>query len=537
MKKIFAILFSVSALLSAQNYQLTVKVFSSNLKESDTLFIAGNNSQFGNWSPNKIPLTKINDSLWSKTFSFPDNEILEFKFTKGSWDKEALTDVKTVPQNYVLKILNDTLFETRINYWRGETSVEGGFEGQVTGTVQRLGKFSYEGILPRDVAVWLPPDYEAFPEKRFPVLYMHDGQNLFDPKTSFTGIDWQIDETADSLIRKGKMNSVIIVGINNTADRSVEYAPAKKGKAYMDFIVNKLKPFIDSTFRTKPEREFTATGGSSMGGLISFMLAWTRDDVFSKAICMSPAFVYDGVDFVDYVKSYRGEKKDIQIYIDNGGVGLEEKLQPGITKMLAALDEQGFRSGLDLFYLKDSTAQHNEAAWAKRIKTPLLLFYGEKNSSDCELTKKKYDDDVMYLRHRIMLGILTLNDDRYSASGGMISYNYKASFIFDLPDKNIGFGVFVQPALRMYFTDGFPFVFEGLFGPEMRIEKSFYLDLYFSATNPFLFDFNKSFEFGCGGTAGFIFNVSESSNVEFLFGLREFRNYLYCNFEMGISFN
>ena len=529
MKKIFAILFSVSALLSAQNYQLTVKVFSSNLKESDTLFIAGNNSQFGNWSPNKIPLTKINDSLWSKTFSFPGNEILEFKFTKGSWDKEALTDAKTVPQNYVLKILNDTLFETRINYWRGETPVEGGFEGQVTGTVKRLGKFSYEGILPREVVVWLPPDYDAFPEKRFPVLYMHDGQNLFDPKTSFTGIDWQIDETADSLIRKGKMNSVIIVGINNTADRSVEYAPTKKGKAYMDFIVNKLKPFIDSTFRTKPEREFTATGGSSMGGLISFMLAWTRDDVFSKAICMSPAFVYDGVDFVDYVKSYRGEKKDIQIYIDNGGVGLEEKLQPGITKMLVALDEQGFRSGLDLFYLKDSTAQHNEAAWAKRIKKPLLIFYGKKAIDVSDYSEDDIFSGVLYKRHRVMAGFMSEDIFNSLPEFYLLGYNYRATFVWSDEPSDFEPGLFAQAGLKAALSESSAFLFEGLGGVELRLGRYFYFDGHVILL--------QGSSIGYGGNIGYIAEINDGFNIETVFGFNQFYSFYFFVFEMGISFN
>jgi len=450
---VFTILFAVATVISAQNYKFTVKALCFNLAKTDTIFIAGNNQQFGDWNPNKIPLEKVNDSLWTKTFTFPANEILEFKFTKGSWNKEALTDEKTVPQNYSLKLTSDTLFETRINYWRGETPVEGGFDGQVTGTVEQLGKFSYEGILPRDVTVWLPPDYELHPEKRFPVLYMHDGQNLFDPKTSYMGVDWQIDETADSLIRQGKINSLIIVGIDNTTDRSVEYAPTKKGMAYMDFIVNKLKPFIDSTFRTKPEREFTATGGSSMGGLISFMLAWTRDDIFSKAICMSPAFVYGNVDFTSYVSSYRAEKKDIELYIDNGGVGLEEILQPGIDKILETLERKDFKLGRDLFYLKDSTANHNEAAWAKRIKTPLLIFYGDKDSSASKIMQHDFNDNVMYRRNRIMLGILSVNNSVYLAS------------------------------------------------------------------------------------TGFIFNLSESSNFEILFGLRQFKNSLFYNFEMGMSFN
>lgn len=167
----------------------------------------------------------------------------------------------------------------------------------------------WKGLKPRDIIVWLPPGYDENINERYPVLYMHDGQNIVDPKTSSFGIDWQIDEVADSLIRENKIEPIIVVGIYNTADRSSEYKNIDSGFVYMDFVINKLKPLIDKTYRTKPDKENTANGGSSLAGLTSLMFVWEHPEVFSKAICMSSAFKIENIDYVSDIEKYSGAKK------------------------------------------------------------------------------------------------------------------------------------------------------------------------------------------------------------------------------------
>jgi predicted alpha/beta superfamily hydrolase len=167
------------------------------------------------------------------------------------------------------------------------------------------------------------------------------------------------------------MQPAIVVGIYNTSDRSQEYTPGEKGTAYMHFVVNQVKPLIDQTYRTMPGREHTVGGGSSAGGIISFMLAWEYPQVFSKAICMSPAFKIEDIDYVKTVRAYEGKKKDLFFYIDNGGIELETRLQPGVDAMLTALREKGYREGDDYYWVKAPGARHSEAAWAKRL--PLAL--------------------------------------------------------------------------------------------------------------------------------------------------------------------
>lgn len=378
MKKIlFVIIFTV--ICSIQNYsQINVKieVISHNVKSDEKVFIAGNIPMLGNWNPGLVNLEKINDSTWSKTFSFEPNQKLEFKFTKGSWGNEALNQNKAVPENYLFTTNSDTTLCFNINYWKDEFL--NSIKHKVTGKVEYYYNFKGENILPRDIVVWFPPSYDSLHEKHYPVLYMQDGQNIFDPATSSFGNDWQLDETADSLIRHKAINEIIIVGIYNTYQRNMEYSETDSGYAYMKFIVNKLKPFIDVTYRTLPDKENTAVGGSSLGGLISFMLAWQYPNVFSKAACLSPAFKIGKIDFVSNVLSYKGPRKNIKFYIDNGGLDLEEKLQPGVDEMLSALEKQGYQRGRDIYYYKDYKATHNELAWAGRAYRFLEYFFGKK---------------------------------------------------------------------------------------------------------------------------------------------------------------
>ncbi|MBU2505247.1 MAG: histidine kinase [Bacteroidetes bacterium] len=370
------IIILLSNTISAQ-HKISVTVISNSAADSQKVFITGSHPYLGNWNPSEIELNKIDDSTFQKSFAFSGGEILEFKFTKGSWQKEALTEKGEVPGNYVVNVKGDSSLVFKIKFWRNELSVINSFKGQITGSVKYHKNIEGEGILPRDVIVWLPPDYNENSQKRFPVLYMHDGQNIVDPSTSYFGVDWQIDEIADSLIRKGEIESIIIVGINNTNERGEDYSPSPNGEAYMKLITEKIKPMIDANYRTLPDRKNTAVGGSSMGGIISLMMVWEYTHVFSKAICMSPAFKIGNIDYVRAVNEYSDDKKVILIYIDNGGIGLEERLQPGIDDMLKTLKEKGFEYEKDLFWILDKEAEHNEAAWAKRIPTALKILFGK----------------------------------------------------------------------------------------------------------------------------------------------------------------
>ncbi|MBZ0184372.1 MAG: hypothetical protein K8F60_18070 [Melioribacteraceae bacterium] len=365
-KLLFALLLSIITAYSQDEVNLKISVIS-HIAKDDSIFISGNGIKLGNWNPSKINLNRTNDSTFSREFKFEKGSSIEFKFTRGSWNSEAVNENGIVPSNNIVMAFNDTSIVYEINYWKDQfAQSSGNFAGQITGTVEYHKNLSYKFLQPRDLIVWLPENYYES-DQSYPVLYMHDGQNIFDPKTASFGIDWQIDETADSLIRNEIIDPMIIVGIYNTFNRMYEYTPNDTGFVYSEFVVNKVKRMIDSLYRTKPEREYTFTGGSSAGGLISFMLLWNYSEVFSKAVCMSPAFKIAQLDFVSPVKNYNGLHKDFKVYIDNGGIALEEDLQPGIDEMLTALKEKGYKEGKDFLWVKDKEAQHSESAWALRI--------------------------------------------------------------------------------------------------------------------------------------------------------------------------
>jgi predicted alpha/beta superfamily hydrolase len=239
----------------------------------------------------------------------------------------------------------------------------------------------------RDVVVYLPPSYEAHQAKRYPVFYLHDGQNLFDGATSFIpGQEWRVDETAQSLIAAGKVEPLIIVGIYNTGkDRIDEYTPAPDakykmgGKAdlYGRVLVEELKPFIDANYRTVSDARHTGLGGSSLGGLVSLYLGLKYPGVFGLVAVVSPSVWWANNYIVKYVDAER-KRPPVRIWLDIGtkeGGNVEEarKAVADARVLKEALVRKGWKPGRDLSYFEADGAEHNERAWAARV-APILEF-------------------------------------------------------------------------------------------------------------------------------------------------------------------
>jgi hypothetical protein len=236
----------------AQEKTVVFQVYSPDLPDTTQVFIAGSLADLGSWNPAKTAMQHEGNHRWSKKIAVQEGTSIEYKFTLGSWDREA-ADANGLPlQNFTLNVKGDTTVTHNILFWKnGDTKKV--VTGQITGTMAYHRQLTGEGIAPRDIIVWLPPDYGINKKKRYPVVYMQDGQNSVDPATSAFGVDWRIDETSDSLIRNKITQSFIVVGIYNTADRSKEYTPGESGSAYMKFVVKKVKPLVDSVYRTKSD--------------------------------------------------------------------------------------------------------------------------------------------------------------------------------------------------------------------------------------------------------------------------------------------
>ncbi len=363
-----------SQVVKVPNTPVSVKflLYSPVLSDSDRVFITGSLPDLGSWDPAKVPMQYTGNHQWQKTITVIRPLSIEYKYTLGSWNREACDADGHPFQNYILNVVSDTVSRNNILYWENG-KVNKQVKSHITGTVKYLRKVKGTGLLPRDVVVWLPPGYKENKPERYPVLYMQDGQNCFDPATSAFGEDWRIDETCDSLIREHIIEPIIVVGIYNTADRSLEYTPGDTGDKYMKFLVTELKPLIDSKFRTVVDRDHTFVGGSSAGALISFMLTWQFPDVFSNAICFSPAFRIMNIDYVTYVKTTQYVPSSLFIYIYNGGVGLDSQLQSGVDEMISALKGKGYIQGKNFYYVNDPQGRHTEADWARQFPRAIRM--------------------------------------------------------------------------------------------------------------------------------------------------------------------
>jgi len=376
MKK-FAIILLLSLCFRAQSQpaiRVSFTLTSPDLPSDTAVYITGSVEQLGSWNPGRVKMDAQGNHTWTKEITLNGPLSIEYKYTLGTWEREAADASGSPLSNLFVDASQDKTVRDTVLFWTNGPRKRVN-HGQITGTVRYHRGLKGAGLQDRDLVVWLPPGYDTDKTRRYPVLYMHDGQNIFDPVTSAFGVDWSIDETADELIRKKSIEPLIVVGIYNTSDRMKEYTPGDKGTAYMNFVVKVVKPLIDSTYRTKPDRAHTIVGGSSAGGIISFMLVWEHPDIFSKAISMSPAFKSlstGGWDYTQTVRSSERPKAPIFLYLDNGTLGLDSQLQPGIDDMLAALKSKGYTDGKDFLFLRDPTAKHSEADWAKRFPNALM---------------------------------------------------------------------------------------------------------------------------------------------------------------------
>jgi glycosidase/predicted alpha/beta superfamily hydrolase len=269
----------------------------------------------------------------------------------------------------------------------------------VTGTVETREHVESRFVDPRRVDVWLPPSYGKDPSRRYPVLYMHDGQNLFDPALSYIGVDWGIDEAITQLSTAGTLREAIVVGIWNTPKRFEEYMPAKAlteaaalpdgwpdmawmrkqkvvGDDYLRFMVEELKPWVDAKYRTLPGRADTSIMGSSMGALISLYALTEYPDVFGGAGCVSIHWpLGDGI-VVDYLARHLPPRDGHRLYFDYGTTTLDAAYEPYQRRVDAMLTAAGWRPGVDFLSRRFDGAEHSERAWRARLGVPLGFLVG-----------------------------------------------------------------------------------------------------------------------------------------------------------------
>jgi predicted alpha/beta superfamily hydrolase len=368
-KRIFLFFFlsSVTTFSFGQNKITFLLKQPSLLHSMDNIYAAGS---FNLWSTSdkSFLFSKSNNGIDSLTISLPPGNY-EYKFTRGNWEKVETDSLGKGIQNRTLKLNSDTTILINILGWnddfkQNESTSKKNNSASVN--VKIIDTAFYIPQLKRNRRIWLylPPDYSKS-GKKYPVLYMHDGQNIFENATSYSG-EWGVDEYLDSIFKSGK-KEVIVVGIDNgNFKRMSEYNPWEfqnfgkgEGDQYVDFLVKTLKPFIDKHYRTLKDKPNTFIAGSSMGGLISLYAVLKYPQVYGGAGIFSPAFwTASGIDSVVISKS--GKMNSKLFFYAGGKEG--DAMVPDMKRIEKEIQA---RSKSAVKELIDPDAKHNETAWRK----------------------------------------------------------------------------------------------------------------------------------------------------------------------------
>jgi predicted alpha/beta superfamily hydrolase len=357
------IFFTCSFFYSGAQHRVVFKLGKYPVKHSgDTAFLAGS---FNNWNPgnNDFRFLLTNENSFELILNLPAG-LYAYKCTRGNWGTvECLTAGKDV-SNHEFKITADTSIEINIEAWRDDFgAIVRNHTASKNVHVIDTAFFIPQLNRTRRIWIYLPEGYETS-QKQYPVLYMHDGQNLFDEFTA--GFDeWGVDECLDSLIGAGKP-ACIVVGIDNGPKRLNEYNPFAfrefgegEGDRYLAFISQTLKPFIDKKYRTLSSKENTIIAGSSMGGLISYYAMIKQPEVFGKAGIFSPAF-WTAPAIVSLTDSLASKVNGKFFFYMGGKEG-----EASINNMTTIQDLLGEKSTAMIYSVIDDEGMHNEKAWHK----------------------------------------------------------------------------------------------------------------------------------------------------------------------------
>ena len=357
------LIFFGSCLCAVAQFNLHFKIKSApSLHSTDKLFVAGN---FNGWDPGneQYKFIRSGDSI-TLTITGLKEDIYQFKFARGDWEKVEVTATGAAIGNRQVKLSSDTTIEFSIEAW-GDDFAKKEKQHTASSNVHVLDTAFFIPQLYRTRKIWiyLPPDYAAG-KKKYPVLYMHDGQNLFDDYTSGYG-EWGVDECLDSMIKNGKPASIVI-GIENGPKRINEYDPYDnneygkgEGEAYVSFLVETLKPYIDKHYRTLTSKENTFIAGSSLGGLISYYAMLRYPDVFGKGGIFSPSFWI--APQMNQLTDSLSSKINGQFFFYAG----ESESKEMVSDMQTVADKLGENSSTLIYLATDPGGKHNEQAWRK----------------------------------------------------------------------------------------------------------------------------------------------------------------------------
>ena len=323
------------------------------------LYLTGNTPQLCSWQPQCLRFDVVDKITRRVTFDFVgDPKTLAFKVTRGTWASEAADPWGRPWNNITLNRKTSTMVLDVANWkdWGPLTAAPG---------VRLISNFAIPQLgLHRRVWVWTPPSYETNPDKHYPVLYMHDGQNVFDPTQGNSFVAWRPDLV---------VGDTIVVAVEASSDgetRAREYDYRDHGAAYADFLVSTLKPWLDQNYRTISDRDHTWMMGSSLGGLITLETLWMHADVFSRGAALSLAAHYDNQSIYQVIRRDNRPSLPLRLYIDRGDWGNDDDYPQYVDPFVDHLRALGFGSD-SLSFRIFHFADHSEADWARRLEWPI----------------------------------------------------------------------------------------------------------------------------------------------------------------------
>lgn len=369
--------------------------------DTGVVYLAGNIPELGPWAPDLYAMHGEGTER-SATLTVPRGTLLEYKFTLGSWARESVDESLVRQGNFQLEVDVDENVHHVIHAFRPDPKayMEDWRESGVEGMLVYWTDVASEFLEPtRHVVIWLPPGYDEDRDDGYPVLYMHDGQELFDPRISSGHGTWDVDDAVVNLVEQDKIPQIIVVGVWNSEERMIEYSPWHDAPDYARFLIEELMPRVDAEFNTATGPENTAVMGASMGGLLSYYLVTNRPDMFGSCGCMSSAFILseaamhqmgslpsDGSEpdetpfIVRDIEAGLEVPQDVRYWFDYGTAGGDANYDEPHQHLRAWLLEQGLVPGEDFVIRVYEGADHNVAAWRDRLEDPLLFLFGRQTN-------------------------------------------------------------------------------------------------------------------------------------------------------------
>ncbi len=341
-------------------------------RPEEPVFVTGNHPALGNWDPAAGLRLRWNRPYQEGEIEIETGVALEYKFTRGSWESEAVDAYGHVPFNQAHEVWFDHTVHHTIADWKDR------YRGRLARDQVRSRVLAGS----RDLRIWLPPAYATEPGRRFPLMVFHDGDNVFDPATSaVTGIDLAADEWNGLLSSEGVLPDAILVGVchpegfseENDTMRDFDLSPELGGAGYAQFVTTELVAYLDAHYRTLAHPSARVLGGVSLGALNTFYTALRHPGVFGGFVCLSTSFQ----DVSGAPPPHSGQllalanepalPENVRMYFDYGSEGLDECFEPYHRDLGSLLRMKGWRDGEQFRILRVTGGTHDELSWRQRL--------------------------------------------------------------------------------------------------------------------------------------------------------------------------